>query len=136
MTIVRQSNSGFSDSMAYHRNASGLPDSVSIYFNIGNGFIYYGRKLYTAEPLTPTSAKEINSDALFVYPNPAREAINVVSDRAIHQCNILNLQGSLMLSAKGNSRQMNINTNELPKGIYLVQILDERGNYTRKLVIE
>ncbi|MFA7380302.1 MAG: T9SS type A sorting domain-containing protein [Bacteroidia bacterium] len=136
MTIVRQSTSGFSDSMAYHRNATGLPDSVSIYFNIGNGFIYYGRKLYTAEPLTPTSAKEISSVALLVYPNPAREGITVVSDRAIQQCNILNLQGALMLSAKRNSKQISINTNELPKGIYLVQILDERGNYTRKLVIE
>jgi hypothetical protein len=92
--------------------------------------------LYTAEPLTPTSAKEINSVALLVYPNPAREAITVVSDRAIQQCNILNLQGALMLSAKGNGKQISINTNELPNGIYFVQILDERGNYTRKLVIE
>ena len=127
----------FADSQVYFLNTAGNPDSVQIYFGISGGpQTYRGHILYSYTPGTPTGIAPIQNSSLIIYPNPAREALTIESECAIQQCNILNLQGALMLSAKGNSKQISINTNELPKGIYLVQILDERGNYTRKLVIE
>ena len=72
-----------------------------------------------------------------VYPNPAKESVNILAEEGLQQVTIYNLLGQQMetKTLKGKNRCV-INTNDYPSGIYLVHIATENGVAMKRLVIE
>lgn len=75
-----------------------------------------------------------------VYPNPSRGFVNVLASKSNTpvQYSITNMSGksvqSGVLRADGTVNTLNIQT--LPAGIYMIQVRDENGPRTSKLVVQ
>ena len=76
-----------------------------------------------------------NITGLQVYPNPAKNTLNITSNNfAEKQVELYDVLGKKALSAKVTNQSVNI-TN-LSKGMYIVKITEEGKTATRKIVIE
>jgi hypothetical protein len=58
-----------------------------------------------------------------IYPNPAKDYVNIISDEAISDVEIVNLQGVVILHFDSKlSRQKKIDLQNLPNGFYFIRI--------------
>lgn len=74
-----------------------------------------------------------------IYPNPAKDILSLmINDRLYNNTKfiIYNAQGKIVYQTNIASRMINIDIRELPKGIYFSEVLDEKGRYVSKLLIE
>jgi hypothetical protein len=88
-----------------------------------------------------TEIEAINS--VSIYPNPSDGIFNLELNKNLGESidvSIFNLSGQLVYTKQFNLNEENqINTidlNDLEKGVYAVQVISEKGNINRKLVIE
>lgn len=72
---------------------------------------------------------EINGGAS-VYPNPAKDQLNVKSSNEIIELHIYNMVGQKILSQKNSVKNPQINISVLTTGNYILQTLDKNGNST------
>jgi hypothetical protein len=83
-----------------------------------------------------TLAIQSNVEGFKLYPNPSTESFNLSLDKALIGENLL-IQDNFgrivhFQKVPSNSFELNVQTIELKKGVYLVRI----GNHTKKLVIK
>ncbi|GIV29564.1 MAG: hypothetical protein KatS3mg028_0630 [Bacteroidia bacterium] len=121
-----------------------------------SGYIYaatHGRGIWaTSKFATPyiVSVEEINhssvkDDALFIYPNPARETTKIQFQlpEGNHSLNltIMDITGKVISSentkvkSTGNAMEMQITTQTLPSGIYIIQLSSDTFKKTGKLIV-
>ena len=93
------------------------------------GFDYWVVKL-----ANPLGTDDFLSKSVSVYPNPASERVfvNTDADSNLIQLSLYGLLGQLLRTAKENS----ISVSELPKGVYFLQIMTDKGEVTKKIVVE
>ena len=105
----------------------------------------------TASVSTGTGSFEINSiefyhdagtavklnvdDVISVYPNPAKEVLNVVN-AAGSQITVYNITGKQVYSRVAVSDNASFNISKLNKGIYFVTIKSATGIKTSKVIVE
>jgi hypothetical protein len=80
------------------------------------------------------SAGTVTTPVLSLYPNPASEVLNVVSDREMNHVWMLNNLGQIVFEDASNSSQLQLNVREFNKGIYFVKI-EACGNITTNKVV-
>lgn len=84
--------------------------------------------------------KSIDNLSVNVYPNPNNGQFTVdFSDEEIKQhtsINILNLMGEIVYTKTVNSSIIQIDINDQPKGIYLVQIISNSKSTVKKVIIK
>ncbi|MBO4232283.1 MAG: choice-of-anchor J domain-containing protein [Bacteroidales bacterium] len=74
-----------------------------------------------------------NTAALFsIYPNPATDYITISSEAEIIEIQIINLEGQLVKSLKGNKKTVSLQG--LSKGIYFVKCETEAGTSVKKFI--
>ena len=78
---------------------------------------------------------EVGIDAVNIYPNPASERIHLVSDTAIETIRIFDITGQLHKKQRMKSYQGDVNVEQLPAGLYLIEILTADGAYIKKIQI-
>lgn len=72
-----------------------------------------------------------------MYPNPAKDTVNIVADGAIHTVTLHTMAGALMMRVDGKeSNLMQIDVTALPAGIYLATISTDNLATTLKLIVE
>jgi len=69
--------------------------------------------------LIKLTVKQLETDKILIYPNPARDHINIITASPVYKVEIYNSFGSLLLVAKNMET---INISHLSKGIYFVKI--------------
>ena len=80
---------------------------------------------------------EIIEKTTEVYPNPAKDNLNIVSyAELINSVEVYNLSGQKVLSKKVNATTTRINTNSLSKGVYIVDIKSKVSSVKKKVIIE
>ncbi len=85
---------------------------------------------------TTTGINEPNVTGDFsIYPNPANEAMNIVSPNNIISVKVMNALGQVVSNEFANTRSLTINTSAFLSGIYFVQVQTEDGLFTRKITI-
>ena len=86
--------------------------------------------------LNGNSVSENETAKVALYPNPAKESINVLAEDGLRHISICNLLGQqvAMMELFGESN-CTIATNGMVPGIYVVKITTEKGIATQKLVI-
>lgn len=68
---------------------------------------------------------ELNSKSLSVYPNPAKDVINVsLKQGSLQSIEIVNLSGQSVYAAKSVS---SVNVAFLPAGVYIIRVKDSNG---------
>lgn len=118
-----------------HSAALHVKDLSQIGACIWDGMIPY------AGSCTTNTSNGINKQKLFeVFPNPSNGIFSVSFDNVIKSgtLDVLSITGELILSEKiehKTNHQLNLNNN-IPKGIYLLRLNSEEGEYlTRKIII-
>lgn len=155
MDLVTTNQSGYwsGENIVYLMTASGeniayfSSNTVGVnklYYTVYNGYckrsyllivevVYIGK----AE-LAELSYKKTNT-AFNIYPNPAAENVFInLPDKAIYQISLTNISGKVMKQLETEFYQTNIkiNVNDLPKGIYLVELKNKQTKILQKILIE
>jgi len=71
-----------------------------------------------------------------IYPNPANDFVNVYANETITEISIMDIAGKKLLEENPNSTSVEINTNDLSSGVYLINIETLTGNTIRKIIVE
>ena len=89
-------------------------------------------KLHTEASLSTTSFDAAN--AFVIYPNPAQNVLHLQSNNftTIKAVKIYDLQGKVVLQDTNDT----INVSNLSKGLYIVKISTEEGEFTKKFMKE
>jgi len=79
----------------------------------------------------------IKPETLNVFPNPARSVVNIIGNN-IQQINIIDFAGRILIQKNyNNSNNVQLNIENLSKGIYLLKVVDVKRNIqTKKLIVE
>ena len=110
-------------------------DSLSGLFSLGTPpcMPNYGLGAKTCWPLSTNEVVHISPE-INIYPNPAIDKVTISASDNFSDIRIYTMLSQLVFEMKSNPvSQIEINTQGLPSGIYLVQI---DGKYSRKLVVE
>ncbi|WP_158635187.1 T9SS type A sorting domain-containing protein [Formosa maritima] len=75
----------------------------------------------------------LEDNTITVYPNPVSNYINIATTNHIQKVDIFDILGK---KVKQESRSNKINVNHLQAGIYLVKVITDKGQITKKIVIE
>ncbi|GGB71775.1 hypothetical protein GCM10007424_09700 [Flavobacterium suaedae] len=71
-----------------------------------------------------------------LYPNPAKNKVQVSADTQINTIEVFDIQGRLLYSIPAGSSEHEIDMSKRSSGIYFVRIITEFGSTVEKLVIE
>jgi len=73
---------------------------------------------------------------MLVYPNPARDMVNVQSNLTINRLSIFNHIGQTVAEVYANELTTSVSTSKLESGVYIIRIETDNGYTTQKLVVE
>lgn len=104
------------------------------YNSVGNGF----GLTYTDHTV---GLEEVSMDGVKVYPNPAKNRLNIVLENEIEEAKIqiVNLAGALLYNdvlGNGQAKYATVDVTDYPTGIYFVKVSSKDGVVTNKIVIE
>lgn len=87
---------------------------------------------------SPDNVNENTQEEGFsVYPNPANNRITIAASAAIRNVRVFDLTGKIVNSREGvNASTLNMDVNELPAGVYFVQINTEHNRMTQRIIVE
>ena len=88
-------------------------------------------------PVIISSIDEIINASTDIYPNPAKNTINIISNKAeMNIVEIYNLNGQLVYNKVLASTIANLDVSNLVTGLYIITIKSDATTIKRKLVIE
>ena len=70
-----------------------------------------------------------------IYPNPAKNVLNITSNENINRVEVFNMMGQMVGSYDANDTYTQINTTAFANGVYTVKIETENGTTTRKFTV-
>jgi hypothetical protein len=82
-----------------------------------------------------TGIEQVQIEELSIYPNPATDEVNITVTSTLKQVRIINNLGQAVYEQPGYDQTMKINTNNMQRGIYFVEIYTEDSKFIEKLVI-
>lgn len=86
--------------------------------------------------LSPSLAgvNDLNNATVQVYPNPVVNQMQISADANIQEVKIYSLTGQLVQNQKLNGKSANLNVSALKAGVYVAQIITEKGVQTVKVL--
>ena len=78
---------------------------------------------------------EASDVELVVYPNPATDYAMVSSNAVITEVAIINTLGQTIATIPANAENVQINTQDLAKGVYMISIKTAEGSAVKKLTV-
>lgn len=85
---------------------------------------------------TSIGKNKINTD-LFIYPNPTSNKLIITNIENGQQLNIIDTQGVTKFKKLiKNSNPILVDVDEFPNGVYIVQIIDYKGNSRQSIMIK
>lgn len=110
-----------------------MSDLFQFKFDGGTGHTFYMDNLFLYKG-SLTAIFEQNKSGISVYPNPVTSNLFVNGSAPDAIITILDMNGRVMISKQFDNSE--INTNNLPKGIYTIRITENSGITTKKFVKE
>ncbi len=102
----------------YTEDESDMPEGVAVDIIVAN------------QDVLGVSDNEFTNQVT-MFPNPAKDVVNISTQKQINTIRIYNLLGQEVLYVKGNSNTMQVNTSNLTTGNYIVKV--EAGNAVKTL---
>ncbi|MCF8379028.1 MAG: T9SS type A sorting domain-containing protein [Bacteroidales bacterium] len=82
------------------------------------------------------SVTEERTDIFRVYPNPARDYLNISTIQRGSEVSLYDITGKRMMYKIINTTKETLNTRDLPSGLYFVKVRNVKGVQTEKLILE
>ena len=79
---------------------------------------------------------DITNENLWLYPNPAKDFVEITSSYKIKTIDVVNMQGKRMFSKQLDNYMTQIDINSLPSGSYIIKIHTDKGDTTRTIIKE
>jgi sugar lactone lactonase YvrE len=92
------------------------------------------RKITIASTTTPT-LNDIKRSSISIFPNPAKDLLNINLSDVNGTLSISDIQGSLVLTQAVNGKQVQLSTASLQNGIYLLNVVSDGASYVTRVVI-
>lgn len=121
------------DDYVLHPTPCGIEVEDTLFDEIGAS---YGQALDFTVNVASLSVSSFDLNSLRVYPNPAKDVLNVNYKSDIQDVKIYNLLGQEVLSQKVGQSDFQLNTSKLSTGTYVVKLFAEGGQHNFKLVKE
>ncbi len=80
------------------------------------------------------SVSDSNVESIKIYPNPVKNILNVKSDSKIEKVELFNTNGKKIQSGKPNTKDVEINMNHLPAGVYILKTTINGKASSQKIV--
>ncbi|WP_298767444.1 T9SS type A sorting domain-containing protein [uncultured Polaribacter sp.] len=129
VTLTATPNAGFAlvnwtiDGATLDNSTSGPATSITVTMNAD--------KTVAAVFDATASVDDEFLNSFNLYPNPTNNVLNISTDLEIKDCKVYNVIGKKVLESKSKE----INVTNLPKGMYLIQIITAKGkSVTKKFV--
>ena len=111
-------------------NNDNLPDMII--GNLSGGISYFSSdSLLNDSNIVITNSSILADNRFNIFPNPTKKTLTINSKKN-GTVQIYNLTGDLIFNKIKNHEELNINTSQFPKGIYLIRL----NRNTQKLIIE
>ena len=116
-------------------NENSAPGNYTIFLSGGYDDNYnYTLVNGTLEVTLSTGIEDVGTNKTFIFPNPAKDEINIKSDSQIKKVEIYSSTGALQLSE--NNFNGKISVSALLKGVYIVKVYTDKGLTIEKIVKE
>lgn len=87
--------------------------------------------------MSPISIEEFLLTQVTLYPNPAMDVVTVQTEStAIKNISIVSLTGKTLLEVTSTDLNVEMNVNDLPKGVYVINIEMSGVSASRKLIVQ
>ncbi|WP_079666343.1 T9SS-dependent choice-of-anchor J family protein [Soonwooa buanensis] len=116
-----------------------LPNKSNTYYVAFEGISKYGRGLDIDDVMVGDVANlAVNNTAankaISVYPNPAKDVVNIKTDKDVNSIQIFSLTGQLVKTIEKNVRTINVS--DLKKGVYLLRVKSASQDESFKIIKE
>lgn len=74
--------------------------------------------------------------SITLYPNPAKENVNISSSTTIKEISVYNMIGEKIFNRKINNKNSNLDVSSYDKGSYIVRLITDNGIQTKKIIIQ
>lgn len=111
--------------------------SIMYDYTDGNGCMATNTKTVNVNLCTGIS--ELSNNSISIYPNPAKEVINVMMDASLYNNTSIELYdaiGKLVITEKVVNNNTVISINDLAKGIYTIRIISEGKQLSKRIIKE
>ena len=84
-----------------------------------------------------TSIESGNSVRFAFGPNPVKDILNIdfaVDTQTVRTITIMDLKGAIVLETKSDQQHLNINTNSLAGGTYIIRAVDYSGQFNARFI--
>jgi photosystem II stability/assembly factor-like uncharacterized protein len=78
---------------------------------------------------------DISNVSITMYPNPARDVLNLSCSQTIQTIQIYNLVGQSVVDLKADSKEYTVNVSNLNNGVYTLKLTINDKPYIKKIVI-
>jgi PKD repeat protein len=76
------------------------------------------------------------SSRISIYPNPAKDEINIVSDGIINKIEIMNSSGQILITNVENLQKICFNVESYSSGVYFIKIYTQKSIINKMIVIQ
>lgn len=83
----------------------------------------------------PTSVKEVKSDLIQMYPNPAKNQLLIKMPEAGAEIYVTDIQGKIVLQRNADTAVLQLDTENWNTGIYFVNVKSKQYSSTQKLIV-
>ncbi len=82
------------------------------------------------------SIESLADENISIYPNPANNKVNIISNEIIKDIEVLNFLGQVLLNTEVNDTQIIINTSDYQPGVYIFKINAVNSTLIKKVTIK
>ena len=105
------------------------------YYYQGYGTDYLDLIWEKLSPMDPLRTAAIQEPVLSIFPNPANDILYLqMPDRGPYTIEIFSLEGQLLYSGIMDSFQESVNLMDIPGGIHMIMLRNDRYNAVRKFI--
>jgi hypothetical protein len=123
---------GFNSSQISLENTSDY--STLCYESSTNVMQNYSNCSLSVTTNTP-SVQEIDTQNTTIFPNPAKDVVEVTHFRKIDKAELVNTVGQVVKVSMHHSNQIELNTSDLSPGYFIIRLYSESAIYTKSLVV-
>jgi len=85
--------------------------------------------------VTPSMGIEnVKNTAFRIYPNPAKDVLNISSPALIDRVTIIDMSGKIVFDAAGKSSEVRLYVENYPSGSYIVKVQSGGKNQTETII--
>lgn len=128
-SMSEQANSVFQNEESIYVTGFSYSNDGDLTENAGDADIWFLKFNFTDLGLN-----QISKNSLHIYPNPVRDILNIQSDENLKQIEIYDLTGKLIQTYKVSDKSIQLNLEQLNKGIYVVKIISKSSIVSKKII--